>query len=76
MVPAPKNVYVKLAVNGRSRELAAGVSVADLLAELGLAAPAGIAVAVNARVVTRTAFATHTLRDGDEVEIIRAVAGG
>jgi sulfur carrier protein len=67
---------VRLAVNGRSREFEADVSVADLLAELGLATPAGIAVAVNARVVTRTAFATHTLRDGDEVEIIRAVAGG
>ncbi len=63
-------------MNGRSREFEADVSVADLLAELGLATPAGIAVAVNARVVTRTAFATHTLRDGDEVEIIRAVAGG
>ncbi len=67
---------MNVAVNGRSRELDAGVSVADLLAELGLATPTGIAVAVNARVVTRSAFATHTLRDGDEVEIIRAVAGG
>jgi len=33
-------------------------------------------VAVNARVVSRGAFASHALSDGDEIEIIRAVAGG
>jgi len=70
---------VNVAVNGRPRELASGLTLAELLAELGLAAPAGVAgvaVAVNARVVTRAAFASHALADGDEIEIIRAVAGG
>jgi thiamine biosynthesis protein ThiS len=67
---------VTVAVNGERRTLRSGLTVSDLLADLGLQVPSGIAVAVNARVVTRTAFATHALRDGDEVEIIRAVAGG
>ncbi len=67
---------MNVAVNGRPRELAPGLTLAELLAELGLAAPAGVAVAVNARVVTRAAFASHALADGDEIEIIRAVAGG
>jgi sulfur carrier protein len=67
---------VTVAVNGERRTLRAGLTVSDLLADLGLQVPAGIAVAVNARVVTRAAFATHALRDGDEIEIIRAVAGG
>jgi sulfur carrier protein len=67
---------VNVAVNGQRKELREGLTLVDLLAELGLAAPTGIAVAVNARVVTRGAFASHALSDGDEIEIIRAVAGG
>ena len=63
-------------VNGERRELRHGLTLAELLAELGLAAPAGIAIAVNARVVSRASFPTHALREGDEIEIIRAVAGG
>jgi sulfur carrier protein len=67
---------VTLAINGEPRTVPAGTTVAALLADLGFAAPSGIAVAVNARVVTRSAFASHALAEGDEVEIIRAVAGG
>jgi sulfur carrier protein len=67
---------MNVAVNGQRKELREGLTLVDLLAELGLAVPAGIAVAVNARVVSRGAFASHALSDGDEIEIIRAVAGG
>jgi len=67
---------VTVDVNGERRTLRPGLTVSDLLADLGLHVPSGIAVAVNARVVTRAAFGTHALRDGDEIEIIRAVAGG
>ncbi len=67
---------MNVAVNGQRKELREGLTLVELLAELGLAAPAGIAVAVNARVVTRGAFASLALNDGDEIEIIRAVAGG
>ncbi len=63
-------------INGESRDLADGATLEALLRVLGLDAATGIAVAVNARVVRRAAFGDHTLRDGDAVEIIRAVAGG
>lgn len=36
----------------------------------------GVAVAVNAEVVPRGAWASTTLRDGDEVELVTAVQGG
>ncbi len=52
-----------------------GLTVADLLAELELGTE-GIAVAVGGRVVRRATFAEVALRDGDAIEIIRAVAGG
>lgn len=66
---------MKATVNGESRELPDGVTVQALLDLLG-APRTGIAVARNARVVRRSEYATHALRDGDEIEIIKAVAGG
>lgn len=36
----------------------------------------GVAVAVNAAVVPRSAWASTTLDDGDRVEILSAVPGG
>jgi thiamine biosynthesis protein ThiS len=66
---------VKISVNGTSREVAEGTSLADLLAELGVDRT-GIAVALNDRVVRGAAFADQALREGDAVEIIRAAAGG
>lgn len=62
-------------INGSPRELPEGTTLDALLAEIGLAA-SGIAVAVNQRVIPRGAFGGHTLREGDDVEIVRAVAGG
>lgn len=66
---------MRATINGVERELSEGITVADLLRELG-AAQSGIAVAVNDRVVSKRALADVSLADGDAVEIIRAVAGG
>jgi sulfur carrier protein len=64
-----------LTINGEARAVADGTTLARLLADLGVAPP-GIAVAVNERVVPGAQLAGHALREGDTVEIIRAVAGG
>lgn len=66
---------MKLVVNGEERDLPAPMSVADLLAHLGLDQRFG-AVEVNREVVPRSQHAEHVLRDGDQVEIIRFVGGG
>ncbi len=66
---------MKAEVNGETRELPDGTTVAALLELLG-APPAGIAVARNEVVVRRSEFATQTLAEGDCIEIIKAVAGG
>jgi sulfur carrier protein len=66
---------MKATVNGDQRELAEGTTLEALMRELG-ATQDGIAVAVNDRVVRRTEHAAMTLRDGDAIEIVRAVAGG
>jgi sulfur carrier protein len=63
-----------ITLNGRPSETNVE-TVAELLQEVQ-APQIGIAVALNGQVVRRTEQATTTLRDGDEVEIIRAVQGG
>ena len=69
------NTLVNATVNGEPRAVSDGTTVAELLAELNVGTE-GIAVAVNERVVRRATFGEVALREGDAVEIIRAVAGG
>jgi len=66
---------MKVTINGEGRDVAEGLTVAALLEELQ-APPGGIAVAKNDAVVRRSAFALEPVREGDRIEIIRAVAGG
>ncbi|GAA1861493.1 sulfur carrier protein ThiS [Asanoa iriomotensis] len=63
-----------LTVNGETVDLAPEVTVAALVAER--TDQRRIAVARNGEVVPRGEWATTTLADGDEVEILAAVAGG
>ena len=60
-----------ITVNGSVVETAAH-TVSLLLGDL----PAGHAVAVNGEVVPRSTHATHPVIDGDEVDVVEAVAGG
>jgi sulfur carrier protein len=65
-----------LRVNGVEERLQVA-TVAALLAAREIAPGArGIAVAVNGRVISRDAWSTTRLCDGDVVEIVRAMQGG
>jgi len=64
-----------LTVNGEPRSIAAGASVADLVAEIGLN-PAKVAVERNAVIVPRSTLADVALADGDSLEIVHFVGGG
>jgi sulfur carrier protein len=70
---------MKLTVNGQVRDCEAG-NLAELwrheTAELEIAEPRGFAISLNGAVVRRAAWTTTTVRDGDNVEIIRAMSGG
>jgi len=63
-----------LTVNGEAVEVASPVTVAELVAER--TDQRRIAVARNGEVVPRSAWAATALTEGDEVEILAAVAGG
>jgi sulfur carrier protein len=68
---------VNVTVNGEPREVPDGARVLDAVAASG-AEPAarGVAVAVDGEVVPRGQWDGFELRDGQRVEILRAVQGG
>jgi len=68
-------VSVRVRLNGESRELPDGSTIAQAVAAL-TAAAAGVAAAVNGDVVPRAAWAATPLHDGDRVEVVTAVQGG
>lgn len=67
---------MKLTFNDEARELPDGTSLQALLAELGLDAKKGLAVAVNQSVVPSTQWPEKELSDGDDVLVIQATQGG
>jgi sulfur carrier protein len=62
-------------VNGEARELAAGLTIDDVVRSL-TDQERGVAVALNGEVVPRGAWATTTLWGGEHIEVLRAVQGG
>jgi sulfur carrier protein len=64
-----------LTVNGALRDLADGLTLADLVTEL-TESPRGVAAAVDGAVVPRRAWQETRLSDGAVVEIVTAVHGG
>ncbi len=69
----PTTIAIK--VNGETRELPEGASVADLLAALKLAAPK-VAVERNLEIVPRSAWASTRLAPGDRLEVVHFIGGG
>lgn len=66
---------ITITLNGKTRDLEAGVTVSALLELLGVN-PQRVAVAVNGEVVPRREWSDVAIGDGDTVEIVRAVGGG
>ncbi|GGY91039.1 thiamine biosynthesis protein ThiS [Novosphingobium colocasiae] len=64
-----------LTVNGESRRIAAGASIADLVVSLELD-PKKVAVEHNGEIAPRSTLAAVMLADGDVLEIVHFVGGG
>lgn len=64
-------------VNGNAVEGRDGATIAELLADLGVAPDArGVAVAVDGEIVPRGEWATFAVPAGASVEAVAAVQGG
>ena len=62
-------------INGEQRRVAAGSTIAALVAEIGLD-PARVAVERNLEIVPRSTLAMVAVADGDAFEIVHFVGGG
>ncbi|MBI1344998.1 sulfur carrier protein ThiS [bacterium] len=66
---------MSILLNGQSRNIPEGSTVAALLTELNLN-PKYLAVELNRQVLSRLRHAETLLADGDRVEIVTLVGGG
>jgi sulfur carrier protein len=66
---------MRVTVNDEPKETAAR-SLADLLAELGVAQEPAVAAAVDEQVVPRSRWSDHALAEGARILVIRAAQGG
>jgi sulfur carrier protein len=68
---------VRIELNGRSREVSEGATIADLVREAGAADDGrGVAVALEGEVVPRRVWAETRVADGQSVEVLEARQGG
>lgn len=66
---------MNLTVNGQSRALAEGTTVAQLLKILQFV-PERVVVELNLTILKRAQHAATVLKEGDQVEIVQFVGGG
>jgi len=69
------DVSVEIRVNGEQRRVPGGLSVAEMLSEIGVD-PQKVAVERNLEIVPRSTFDTMQVGDGDAYEIVHFVGGG
>jgi sulfur carrier protein len=67
-----------IVVNGEAQEVAEGSTVADLVEQVAMPGEGrrGVAVAVDAEVVPRSAWRDTELSEGQKVELLAAMQGG
>ena len=66
---------LSVTINGETRRVAEGSTIAALVAEIGLD-PARVAVERNLEIVPRSTLASVQVADGDAFEIVHFVGGG
>lgn len=70
-----KNVNMKVQVNNKETELLSQSSIQQLALSMELPA-AGVAIAVNNKMVPRTEWNQFVLKENDQIVIIKAACGG
>ncbi|MBN2752657.1 MAG: sulfur carrier protein ThiS [Rhodospirillaceae bacterium] len=64
-----------ITLNGETKTVGEGLSVADLLQELGIE-PRKVAVERNLEIVPKSAYAATNVADGDRFEVVHFIGGG
>ena len=73
--PMTADGTVSVRINSEHRRVPEGMTLAGLIAEIGLD-PHRVAVERNFEIVPRSTFASVAVADGDDYEIVHFVGGG
>src|SRR5438270_2547486 len=73
--PKANSFPMTLHINGEQREFPDALTVAALVAQLGMK-PDRVAVELNLEIVPRTQWNTTMLKNGDKLEVVHFVGGG
>ncbi len=71
----PQSAPIRIVLNGTSREVASGTTIAGLLHKLSLPGTR-VAVERNGEIVRKTVYESTGLAEGDSLEIVTFVGGG
>lgn len=71
----PATAEIGITVNGEDRQMSGGLTVAELLRELGLEA-GRVAVERNLEILPRPRWTETRIQAGDRFEIVQFVGGG
>jgi sulfur carrier protein len=63
-------------VNNEKREILNQLTITQLLSQIRLNSPRGIAIAINNEVIPKSGWEKYLLNQNDKVTIIRATQGG
>ena len=66
---------MEIILNGENRKFPEGMTVLDLIRELGFDSER-LAVELNLQIVKREQWANSALKQGDRIEVVRFVGGG
>ncbi len=66
---------IKISLNGEPHEIAAGSTLADLVAAVAKS-PKGVAIEQNGEIVPRSAHVDTRIAAGDQIELVQFVGGG
>lgn len=72
---SPAAPLIDVVINGEPKQVNAGTTIGNLLADLGLGGKP-VAVERNRQVVPRAEHATTVVGDGDRLEVVTFVGGG
>ncbi len=73
--PASGSREIAVVLNGEDLSIAAGLTVADLVQELGRDRRA-VAVEHNGRILSRDRYEQTVINEGDRIEVVHFVQGG
>jgi sulfur carrier protein len=69
------SVEIVININGERKGIVEGLSIAQLLEELNIR-PGRVVIELNRDIVSREAYGSAILKEGDTLEIVHFVGGG